>query len=164
MAYRAFFSFHYAVDGWRAAKVRNMGVVEGSQPVSDNDWESVKRGGDAAIQRWIDAQMKGRSCTILLIGPQTANRKWINYEIIKSWNDRKGLVGIYIHNLTNQNNEVASKGANPFDCITLNDGRKLSALVRAYNPPYLSSANVYADIKDNMEALVEEAVANRRRM
>ena len=38
---RTFFSFHYKPDNWRAAKVRNMGVVEGNSPVSDNDWETV---------------------------------------------------------------------------------------------------------------------------
>ena len=28
---------------------------------------------------------------IVLIGESTANRKWINYEITKSWNDHKGV-------------------------------------------------------------------------
>ena len=35
-------------DNWRASQVRNMGVVEGSPAATDNDWEAVKRGGDAA--------------------------------------------------------------------------------------------------------------------
>lgn len=38
MARRVFFSFHYKPDNWRAAQVRNAGVVEGNTPVSDNDW------------------------------------------------------------------------------------------------------------------------------
>ena len=54
---RTFFSFHYKPDNWRAAKVRNMGVVEGNSPVSDNDWETVTGGGETAIKRWIDDQM-----------------------------------------------------------------------------------------------------------
>ena len=45
MARRCFYSFHYDVDAWRASQVRNMGVIEGNAPVSDNDWESVKKGG-----------------------------------------------------------------------------------------------------------------------
>jgi len=53
---RTFFSFHYKPDNWRAAQVRNMGVVEGNAPVSDNDWETIQRGGDAAIKRWINGQ------------------------------------------------------------------------------------------------------------
>jgi hypothetical protein len=36
-----FFSFHYQPDNWRAPQVRNIGVVEGNQPVRDNDWETI---------------------------------------------------------------------------------------------------------------------------
>ena len=56
------------------------GVIEGNRPATDNDWEVVKRGGDTAIARWIRDQMKGKSCTIVLVGTNTAGRKWINYE------------------------------------------------------------------------------------
>jgi len=41
-------------DSWRASKVRNMGAIEGNSPVTDNDWEKVKKGGDKAIEKWID--------------------------------------------------------------------------------------------------------------
>lgn len=56
MARRVFYSFHYKPDKWRAAQVRHMGVIEGNVPVSDNDWETITRGGDAAIERWIADQ------------------------------------------------------------------------------------------------------------
>ena len=63
MARRAFYSFHYKPDATRASQVRNIGVVEGSRPATDNDWETVTGGGDAAIKKWIASQMSGRSCT-----------------------------------------------------------------------------------------------------
>jgi len=47
----AFYSFHYEPDNWRAAQVRQMGVIEGNQPARDNDWEEVKRGGESYRQR-----------------------------------------------------------------------------------------------------------------
>ena len=75
---RIFFSFHYKLDAWRASEVRNMGLVEGNAPVSPNDWESVTREGEGAIKRWIAGQMRGRSCTIVLVGAETADRPWIN--------------------------------------------------------------------------------------
>lgn len=50
----AFFSFHYENDASRASLVRNIGVVDGNEPVSDNDWETVKSGGARAIRRWIE--------------------------------------------------------------------------------------------------------------
>lgn len=152
-----FYSFHYKPDNWRAAQVRNMGVIEGNRPATDNDWEAITKGGDAAIQRWLENQMRGKSCAVVLIGANTAGRKWINYEIVKSWNDKKGVLGVYIHNLQNSGGMQAAKGRNPFDEISLGN-RRLSLFVRAYDPPYMTSTQVYAHIKANLEAWVEEAV------
>src|SRR5438094_159741 len=115
MARKVFYSFHYKPDNWRAAQVRNIGAVEGNAPVADNDWEQVTKGGDEAIKKWINSQMSGGSCTIILIGANTAGRKWINYEIEQSWNTDKGVCGIYIHNLKNKEGKQSTKGGNPFE-------------------------------------------------
>ena len=157
---RCFFSFHYELDAWRAGQVRNMGVVEGNEPVKDNDWETVKRGGDTAIKRWINEQLTGRSCTVVLIGSQTASREWIKYEIEKSWNDKKGLLGIYIHGLEGQDGKQTSKGANPFGKFEVN-GTPLSSIVKAHYPPDLKSKNVYDYISNNLSQWVEEAIKIR---
>jgi hypothetical protein len=160
MARRAFYSFHYVPDNWRAAQVRNMGVIEGNSPVSDNDWESITKGGGSAIESWIDGQMKGKSCAIVLIGSQTAGRKWINYEIKKAWNDGKGLLGIYIHNLKNSAGQQTVKGDNPFDSFKLGN-ESLASVVYTYDPPYADSQYVYSYIKDRLNTWVEEAIAIR---
>ena len=118
MTRRAFFSFHYKPDASRAGQVRNMGMVEGNTPVSDNDWEKVTKKGDAAIKKWIADQMHGRSCTVVLVGSYTAGRKWIKHEIVKSWDDRMGVVGIHVHGLKNLDGKTATKGSNPFAEIT----------------------------------------------
>ena len=158
---RVFFSFHYEADAWRAGQIRNMGVVEGNEPVSDNDWEKVKRGGDKAIKTWIDGQIKGKSCAIVLIGSNTSGRKWINYEIERAWNDGKGVLGIHIHNLKDQEGNQSTKGANPFYRLSLN-GKRLSTVVKAYDPPYKRSTNVYDHIKDNIADWIEEAIQIRK--
>jgi antiphage defense system Thoeris ThsB-like protein len=159
MARRAFYSFHYVPDHWRASQVRNMGVIEGNAPVKDNDWESITRGGDAAITKWIDEQMSGKSCVIVLIGSNTANRKWINHEISKAWNENKGVLGIYIHRLKNADQEQVSQGNNPFDYITFQgSGKKLSTVAKTYNPPYSDSTQVYAHIKSNLADWIETAI------
>jgi hypothetical protein len=160
MARKVFYSFYYKEDNWRASQVRNMGVIEGNQPVSDNDWEQIKKGGDEAIKRWINEQLNGRSCTIVLIGTNTAGRKWIKYEIEKSWNDKKGLLGIYIHNLKDKDGNQSSKGNNPFDNFKLND-KPLSQIVKAYDPPYSNSKDVYDYIKNKIASWVEEAISIR---
>ena len=114
MARRAFYSFHYKPDNWRASQVRNMGVIEGNKPASDNDWEEITSGGDKAIEEWIDGQLSGKSVAIVLIGANTAGRKWIGYEIKKAWDDDKGVLGVYIHNLENSRGEQSTKDKNPF--------------------------------------------------
>ena len=43
MKRKVFYSFHFDNDNWRAGQVRNMGVVEGNQPVSGNKWEEIKK-------------------------------------------------------------------------------------------------------------------------
>ncbi len=160
MARKSFFSFHYKPDGWRASQVRNMGIVEGNQPTTDNDWETITKGGDQPIKDWIAKQLMGRTCTIVLIGQDTAGRKWINYEICESWNSKMGVLGIHIHYLKDSDGKQSSKGANPFDQINVGD-KKLSSLVETYNPPYTISTEVYDYIKKNLAAWVEKAVTDR---
>lgn len=162
MVRRAFFSFHYQRDAWRASQVRNIGVVEGNPSATDNKWEEVKRGGDAAIRRWIDEQLTGRSCTIVLVGAETASRQWVKYEIEKSWNDgNKGLFGIRIHRLLDHSQQTTAAGSNPFDQFTLKDGRKLSAAVKLYDPPCTASGDVYSHISKNIGQWIEAAIASR---
>ena|SRR5438045_3690913 len=159
MARQAFFSFHYQLDNWRASQVRNMGVIEGNRPATDNDWESITKGGDAAIQKWINDQMKYRSCTVVLIGSGTAGRKWINYEIDKSWGDKLGIVGIHIHNLKDAASKQSYQGSNPFNRYV--NGIYLSNAIKIYNPPYSDSKDVYKYISDNMAGWTEKAIKIR---
>lgn len=164
MARRAFYSFHYKPDNWRAAQVRNIGSIEGNRPTTDNEWEDVKRGGDSAIKRWINDQMKNRSCTVVLVGTNTANRKWINYEIAKSWNDQMGVVGLHIHGLKDRNGYTSSKGENPFHYLTLvNSSTRLFSIVKCYDPQGYSSKERYDWISRYLADAVEEAVGIRSR-
>ncbi len=160
MARKAFYSFHYKPDSHRASQVRNMGVIEGNQVVSDNKWEEITDGGDPAIKKWIAEQLSGKSCAIVLIGNGTAGRKWINYEIIEAWNAKKGVLGIHIHNLKNLAGAQATKGSNPFSVITVGDN-KLSSIAKTYDPPYTTSTNVYSHICDNIADWVEKAITIR---
>jgi hypothetical protein len=131
--------------------------------VSDNDWETITKGGDAAIERWIAAQMAAKTCAIILIGPETAGRKWISFEISKAWNDGKGVFGIYVHNLKDINGRQTFKGGNPFDHVTFTDtGKQLSSVVAVYDPPYAESTQAYSYIKNNIAAWVETAITARK--
>jgi len=162
MARRCFFSFYYKLDSQRASQVRQIGTIEGNKPATDNDWETVTRGGDAAIEKWIANQMYGKSCTVVLVGSNTANRKWINYEIVKSWGDGMGVVGIYIHGLKNLDGKISAKGDNPFDYITHGPTKKkLSSIVKCYNPAGEDSKERYDWISKHLANAVEEAIKIR---
>lgn len=162
MARRCFYSFHYTPDCQRASQVRNIRTIEGNRPATDNDWETIKKGGDKAIKKWIAEQMHGRSCTVVLVGSNTANRKWINHEIIESWNQGMGVVGIRIHGLKDLNGNTSAAGKNPFDYVTFeSSGKKLSSKVKCYSPSGANSREKYAWIAKHLSNAVAEAIRIR---
>lgn len=153
-----FYSFHYDNDVFRVQQIRNIGSLEENKPVSPNDWEQVKKGGDTSIKKWIDDNLQYKSCLVVLIGSETSNRKWVKYEIEKAWKDGMGVLGIYIHNVNCMKNGTCSQGANPFDFVNSQYGTKLSSLVNVYNP---NSFNTYNDIANNLENWIEKAISSR---
>ncbi len=156
MKRKVFLSFHYDEDSWRASQVRNMGVVEGERPCSPTEWEEVKRKGDESIKRWINSHIKETTCLVVLVGKETASRPWVRYEIRHAWEEGKGVVGIRIHNLKNQNGETSGYGTNPFETFSLN-GKMLSEYVKCYNP----RGDAYNWIKENLSDCIEEAISLR---
>ncbi len=163
MTRHCFFSFEFVPDCIRASQVREIGSIEGNKPARDNDWETIVGGGDKKIEDWIAKQMEGRTCAIVLVGATTANRKWINHEIVKAWDRGMGVVGIRIHGLKNFEGKTSSEGSNPFDYITHGPTkRKLSSIVKCYNPPGVDSKARYAWIANNLAAAVDEAIKIRK--
>ena len=157
---QVFYSFHFGADSWRTSTVRNIGTIEGNRSVTDNEWQQVKMGGDVAIKKWIESQMKYRSCTVVLVGKDTANRKWINHEIIESWKNKMGVVGIYIHGLKDSKEYTTNKGNNPFDYLKYKND-KLSKVVKCYDPVGSTSKEKYDWITRYISAMVEEAIKIR---
>ena len=121
MARRAFFSFHYENDVWRANIVRNSWVTkpdrEAAGFVDAADFEEVKKGGDAAIKKWIDGQLSGTSVTVVLIGADTSNRDYVKYELEQSWKRGNGILGIYIHKIKDKSGNTSAAGNNSFGPI-----------------------------------------------
>lgn len=157
---QVFFSFEYNKDNWRASQVRNMGKVDGSSTFSDNDWEEVKEKTDKKIEEWIDSQLAKRSCLVVLVGATTSGRKWIKYEIKKAYELNKGIVGIYIHGLKDDEGNQSTKGSNPFYQFYIGDeNKRLSNYVQCYESPHTSSKYVYDDIQENIEQLIEDAIS-----
>jgi hypothetical protein len=120
VARKVFFSFHYERDLWRVNVVRNSGMVEGVSAAGFNDqslWEQTKTRGDDAIKRLIDMGLDGTSVTVVLIGAETAHRKFVSHEIEKSVARGNGLLGIRIHNIKDRNGRMDPAGPVP-DALT----------------------------------------------
>ena len=140
MVRRAFFSFHFDRDNWRANVIRNSWVArprhESKGYIDSGDWEDLKRQGNNAIERWINKQLKNTSVTVVVIGRETHKRKWVNYEIEKSIDKGNGLLGIFAHTISNKKQRTGTKGKNPLDDHYLNDKfgrrRRASSVYNSY--------------------------------
>lgn len=155
MAKSVFYSFHYDRDAFRVQQIIQMGKIEGQTILNAQAWEEVKRKGNAAIEKWIAEQMAYKKAVVVLVGSQTASRPWVRYEITKAWNDKRPLVGVRIHGLSDGTTDTA--GANPFEKVKLSDGSTLATYVPLYNPAGSDSKQVYASIKANLENWVDAA-------
>ncbi|MEU6138074.1 TIR domain-containing protein [Nocardioides sp. NPDC047086] len=157
MAKSAFFSFHYDRDAWRVQQVMQMGKLEEQEILSPQKWEQVKRQGDQAIKNWIADQMKYKSAVVVLVGAQTAGRRWVKHEIAYAWDNKKPLVGVRINGLSDRNGNTDLKGANPFNEVNLKGGGTVGEYVSLHSPGGSTSQQVYANIKANLSDWVDGA-------
>ncbi len=112
---KVFFSFAWD-DVWRVNQVRHTWVAQGYESAGYKDKaeiETVKRKSKKAIKSWIDKQMHGTSVTCVLIGEDTSNSEWVQYEIEQSMKLNKGILIIYIHNTKDNGGNTGKIGENP---------------------------------------------------
>lgn len=162
---QVFYSFHFDNDVMRVQLIRNIGVIEGNEPASKNDWEKARK-TPGAIIKWINDNMYYRSCVVVLVGTQTAFRPWVQYEIKKGWIEGKGMVGIYIHNLKDCRSSSippfygkCTQGPNPFEQFKCDNGIALSNYVPCHNP---NPNDAYNDIARNLQAWINNAPRARK--
>lgn len=160
---QVFYCFHFDNDVFRVQQIRNIGIIEGNEPVSKNDWETTQR-TSGGIEKWIDDNMRNKSYVVVLIGSETFQRPWVRYEIAKGWDDGKGLIGVYIHNLRDPRTANAppyygkcTQGQNPFAQVRLQNGATLAQYVPCFNP---NPSDAYSDIAQNLINWIAHA-ANR---
>lgn len=159
MLRKVFYSFDFDNDVMRVQQIRNIGTIEDDKPVQPNKWEEIKRGGKVSIENWINNNIARSECVVVLVGANTYKSDWVNYEIKKAWDDGKGLVGIYIHNLKDPRYGISSQGINPFEKIGLQNGRKLSEYVPIYNPDF----DAYNWIAKYIDQIVEKGIESKRK-
>ena len=161
MTRHVFYSLHYDADRSRVAGVLSSRVLSANIEAKRDAWDALKRSGEFAVKRWVENQLKGRSCTVVLIGADTANRPWVQYEIRRSLELNLGLLGIHVHHLNDQQGRQSSKGANPFEHASTGlsgGGPRFSV----FDPPQTDSKLVYRHIVDNIAQWAEQAVAQAK--
>ncbi len=122
MAKKVFFSFHYQdVIDFRANVVRNhwrLKLDRQSAGYFDKSvWEEAEAKSDIGLKRLINGALTGCSTTCVLIGTHTYARRWVQYEIMKSFRDGKKVIGVHINSIKDKNQVVKIKGANPFSSL-----------------------------------------------
>ena len=177
---KVFFSYYYEKDGNKVDDIRGMGLVRDIKPASKKEWDNICSKGDEAVKNWIDTNMKDAETVVVFIGDDTVDvvvdkekltdaeiaqiedtikRKWIIYEIEKAWNEGKGLLGIYIHNMDGSNYGKTNKGENPFEHFKMNrDGKTLRSVIKCYDP---DPKDAYNCIFEHIEDWISDAKSIR---
>lgn len=118
MAKRVFFSFDYKdVADFRANVVRQHWLTKlGREAAGFYDasiWESAIKRGSVAVKRLINRGLNNTSVTCVLIGSRTYSRRWVRYEIFKSFKRGNEIVGIHINSIKGRDQQVKKMGQNP---------------------------------------------------
>jgi hypothetical protein len=124
MTRRTFFSFHYKSDVSRAWVVRNSWVTKVAQGNREDAgffdssvFEAKKRESDDALKLFLREGLNNTSVTCVLVGAETTLRRWVRYEIFRSFMCGNGLLAVRIHTIGDLKGLTSAKGANPFDSL-----------------------------------------------
>ena len=156
---RVFLSYYFEKDFARAEKIRAVNKRNNSIVFGEESWENIEEQADGKIQQWIEQQLEKSDCLVVLIGEETAKRKWMNYSIKRAYEMDKGIVGIFVHRLLDEAGDPSERGEDPFHFVDLNS-IKFSRFVRRFESEHVTERYVYHDIRRNLPALIEYALTN----
>lgn len=132
MAKRVFFSFHYQdVIDFRANVVRNHKLTKDDNAgyFDASIWEDAKKTSDLALKRLINKELQNTSVTCVLVGSHTFERRWVDYEIMKSLKKGNNIVAIHINGIKGKDGKTKNNGNNPLYYLGYSfdkTGKKLS--------------------------------------
>lgn len=131
MARKVFFSFHYTRDSHRVSQIRNCNAIsqhfEKTPFLDKAQWESIKRQGTSAVQKWINDNMNGTSVVVLCYGLETYKRPWVIYELEKAHREKRGIIAIDMSGMNNMLTQSDNPGFNPLSFAKDEMGKSLSS-------------------------------------
>lgn len=96
---RVFISYHHDSDQWYYNEFSRF-FADGYEAIQDNSLDRLidSEITDYVIRRIREKHITGTSCTIVLCGPQTRWRKYVDWEIKATLDKNHGLIGIKLPN------------------------------------------------------------------
>jgi len=92
---RVFVSYHHSGDQGYYREFSRI-FHDQYEVIEDRSLDRAKNSDDSDYVRWAIANqdIKGTSCTIVLCGAETYQRKYVDWEIKATLDDRHGLIGV----------------------------------------------------------------------
>lgn len=166
MAKRVFFSFHYQdVIDFRANVVRQHWLTKPDREAAGffdaSIWGNAKLAGDLGIKRVINSGLFNTSATCVLIGSQTYARRWVRYEIMKSFWKGNFIFSVHINSIKGRDQLIKSKGPNPLSHlgVTFSDSGLTGTLWEKVNGAWKQ----YSEIDDGRSSYQTGGVASQYR-
>lgn len=163
MAKRVYFAFHYQdVIDFRANVVRNHWMTKPHREAAGffdaSLWEDAKKHGDIAIKRLINAGLENTTVTCVLIGSRTFSRRWVTYEIMKSFKRGNEILAIHINSITGKDRKTKTLGPDPLHYlgVTYSDSGLTATLHNKVEGKWVE----YTDV-DGCASFQTGGVANR---
>jgi hypothetical protein len=154
---RVFFSFNYEKDSFRAKQAYESWMSrldrDAGGYVEEAVWEELKNQGEKAIKDWINKEMQETTVTIVLIGAETDKDPYVDFAIQKTFQRKQGLVGVYVHNMKDHQENKGSLGQNPLDKYYIKKGEERVYLSKIYPTYEWINDSGYT----NLEEWVEQA-------
>lgn len=87
--------------------VRNSWLLNHSADtfIDSSIWEKEKSKGPTVIKNLIETGLKKTTVATVLIGDETAERRWVKYEIVKSFEKGNGILGFTLTELEVKNKQ-----------------------------------------------------------
>lgn len=121
MARKTFFSFHYQPDVTRAWVVRNSWVIKDDRESAgffdSSVFESKRRESDDVLKNFLRTAINGTSVTCVLYATETAWRRWVRYELVRSFIHGSGILAVDMHSILDFEQKKAKSGPNPLNCL-----------------------------------------------
>jgi hypothetical protein len=122
MTQRVFFSFYYQdVIDLRVDVVRQHWFTKPEREAAGffdaSLWENAKLSGEVDIKRVINSGLEGTSTTCVLVGSETYKRRWVRYEIMKSFRRGNALLSVHINSIKGRDQLTKPQGLNPLSFL-----------------------------------------------